>query len=314
MDIEPEDAFISLTTLEQYIEKYPEDAEKWLEFLNVNKSTANINRMNIHRINTDLPSAELLEPHINLINPITDRPVEHYNDGCLLCKKTWASTHGVPTIKLICGHAYHTVCYMYQYYENDATRCVVEDCDIDTWLYIRTIYRNKRNRKQRAENILLESFKKRADFKQDIKQLKEDISDFNKSQNKMERLIKNARRDLIHKHVFSINHLQNDMNTIVKDLKETEEMLNYKASIRKFRKHSTKIFRKYHTSFRELLNANRIIKCSWKVRAVLERHRPLSFYKLGCRLYPGRKFFSDPLTNDVVIDGDSSDDTDTSED
>jgi len=308
MDLEPEDAFISLSTLEAYIEKHPEDAEKWLDFLPTAFKLAMTPRQTIYaRSSRDPPAAELLEPHINIITPNTETPIEHYLDGCLVCKKTWTSTDGVPTTTLICGHTYHTVCYMYQYYENDATRCIVQDCDIDTWEYIRTIYRNKRNRKNRAENILLQSFKKRVDFKHDIKQLKENISEFNKAQGRIEALIKNARRDLIHKHIFSINHLQGDMNTVVKDLQGTQEMLNYKSSIRNFRKRAASIFRKYHTSFREL-NTSGIIKCSWRVRGVLERHRALGFYKLGCRIYPGRKLITDPLANEADSDSDLAED------
>jgi len=33
MDIPPKNEFISVDTLEQYIERYPEDVEKWLEFI-----------------------------------------------------------------------------------------------------------------------------------------------------------------------------------------------------------------------------------------------------------------------------------------
>lgn len=305
MDLEPEDTFVSLSTLEKFIEKYPEDAEKWLEFLSENYRKSVAPRSNIYTASRrEQPTAELIEPHANIITPNTETPVEHYTDGCLLCKKTWTSTDGVPTIKLICGHSYHTVCYMYQYYENDVPACLVQDCNIDTWSYIRAIYRNKRDRRNKAENILLQSFKKRIDFKHDIAQLKHAVSEFNKAQGTIEGLIQNARRDLIHKHLFSINYLQKDMNTSVKELQESEEMLNYRASIRKFRKYAAGIFRKYHTSFREL-NTNGILKSSWKTRGVLERHRKLSFYKLSCRIYPGCKFMTDPLANEAIEESDS---------
>jgi hypothetical protein len=87
---------------------------------------------------------------------------------------------------------------------------------------------------------------------------------------------------------------------------ETEEMLNYKNSIKKFRKHATKIFRKYHTSFREL-NTHGIIRSSWRVRGVLERHRQISFYKLGFGTYPGLQAMKDPLANQED-NGDTSSD------
>ena len=304
MDLEPEDAFISLSTLEKYIEKYPEDAEKWLEFLHTKENTESENRR--HTRTRDQLPAELVEPHTNTITPNTESPINNYKDGCLLCKKSWTSTDGVPTTTLICGHIYHTVCYMYRYYTNDIAFCLVEDCDIDTWAYIRTIFRNNRDRRNRAENILLESFKKRSDFKQDIKELRSNVSQFTRAQGRMDRLIDNARKDLAHKHLFTINYLRKEMNTVVKELQETEEMLNYKTSIRKFRKHATKIFRKYHTSFREL-NIHGIIKSSWRVRGVLERHRQLSFYKLGFRTYPGLQLMKDPLANQENHEDSSSD-------
>jgi hypothetical protein len=144
MDLEPEDTFISLTTLEKYIEKYPEDAEKWREFLDMKDETHMGPRDHIYsRAPGEPPTAELLEPHVNIITPTTESPVEHYKDGCLLCKKTWASTDGVPTTTLICGHAYHTICYMYKYYAYDAHTSFAplewtqhdkffQDCELET--------------------------------------------------------------------------------------------------------------------------------------------------------------------------------------
>jgi len=48
-------------------------------------------------------------------------------------------------------------------------------------------------------------------------------------------------------------------------------------------------------SFREM-RERRLIRVSRKLRWVLERHRtPFSFYRLGLRIYPGKKIWKDPL-------------------
>uniref|UniRef100_A0A6C0ANE3 Uncharacterized protein n=1 Tax=viral metagenome TaxID=1070528 RepID=A0A6C0ANE3_9ZZZZ len=296
MDFEPKNTFISLslTTLESYIEKYPEDAEKWLEFLKEPLPAPLPTPMPIEPIVRDEIDNTLLSLQSAILDKETESPIDNHIDGCLICKKSWLTTNGVPLTTLICGHTFHTVCVFYHQYSADYTRCFVEDCTIDTHRYIRNIFNEKRDKKKKVESLLLQSYKKRSDFKQDIKKLKEYLSDFNKYSRERSLLVKNARRDLIHKHIHSLRYFQGDMNESVKLIQSSEEIFNYNTSIRKFRKHAAHIFRKYHTSFRDLYSS-KIINCSWQSRYVLERHRQIGYYNLGCRIYPGRKLISDPL-------------------
>ena len=80
----------------------------------------------------------------------------------------------------------------------------------------------------------------------------------------------------------------------------------YKNSLRNYRKKSKSIFRKYHLSFRDLIRRKKI-SVSWRLRWILERHREsFGFYKLGLRMYAGKKLWTDPLTAVTPAEGGSS--------
>lgn len=297
MDIEPKNQFVSLDILEKYIEKYPEDAEKWLEFIQdpAEHPRVRLRRSEFRQVELN---NELYKTNEDLHNVESDIPIEHYNDGCLFCKKSWASTNGVPTTTLICGHKFHTVCSMIDQYTNDTSRCIVDDCDISTWDYVRKIVRSKEKIKDRAENILIDAYQKRPDFKKDLKVLKECVSQVSRSHNNIGSMILNAKKDFIHKHLYTINQMQNDINENVKTIKESEQMHTYKQSVRTYRKKATHIFRKYHLSFREL-HQRGIIRTPWRVRWILERHRTaFTYYKMGLRIYPGKREWKDALEED----------------
>ena len=295
MDIVPKNEFISLTTLETYIEKYPEDAEKWVEFIRPTEEEeeGKLRRSRIY-INDEL-NEDLYKLNSDLHNIESDVPIEHHNDGCLFCKKSWVSTEGVPTLTLICGHKFHTICAMIDQYNGDTTRCMVEDCDISTWDYVRKIIRSKEKVKEKTENILLSAYQARPDFKKDIKEMKENISSVTAAHNKVSSMISSAKKDFVHKHIYTINQLQNDINGNIKYVKESEEMNVYKNAVKKYRKKASHVFRKYHMSFRELRERG-ILRTSWRLRWVLERHRSaFTYYKMGVRIYPGKKTWRDTL-------------------
>ena len=295
MDILPKNHFVSLDILEKYIERYPEDAEKWLEFIQEPSEHDERVRLRRTRHTPGEPTNEIYKTNSNVYNVPSDVPIEHYNDGCLFCKKSWSATDGVPTTTLICGHKFHTVCSMIDQYNGDITRCVVEDCDISTWDYVRKIVRSKEKVKEKAENILLDAYQKRPDFKKDIKELKEHISLVSSSHSKVGSMISNGKKDFIHKHVYTINQMQNDINENVKTIKESEQMHQYKQSLRNYRKKASHVFRKYHLSFREL-NQRGMLRTPWRLRWVLERHRTgFTYCKMGLRIYPGKKIWKDTL-------------------
>jgi hypothetical protein len=286
MDIVPKKQFISLDTLETYIERYPEDAEKWLEFIKEPEGEP------ITGHAQDELDNEIYKLNLNIES---DVPIEHYNDGCLFCKKSWASTDGVPTMTLICGHKFHTLCSMVDQYNGDTIRCIVDDCDIDTWAYVRKIVRSKEKVKEKATNILLEAYQKRTDFKADLKDLKENISTVTRNHGAVAKLIADGKKEFIHKHWYTLNQMQADLNEGVKYIKESEKMEKYTSSVREYRKKAGNMFRKYHMSFRELRERG-LVRTGWRLRWVLERHRSaFSYYKLGFRMFPGKKIWKDYL-------------------
>jgi hypothetical protein len=294
MDIVPKNEFISLNTLETYIERHPEDAEKWIEFIREPEEEQAEKLRRTRYIEGELNEG-LYKINSDLHNLESEVPIEHYKDGCLFCKKSWLSTEGVPTTTFICGHKFHTVCSMIDQYNGDITRCIVEDCDIDTWAYVRKIVRSKDKVKEKSENILLDAYQKRSDFKADLKDLKEHVSNVNKSHGSVSKLIKDAKNEFVHKHLYSINQMQTDLNEGVKYIKGSEQMNKYKSSVRDYRKKAGNIFRKYHMSFRELRERG-LIRTNWRLRWILERHRTaFTYYKLGFRMYPGKKMWADVL-------------------
>jgi hypothetical protein len=294
MDIVPKNEFISLDKLESYIERYPEDTEKWLEFIR-DPAEDEIKLRKITRYIDRELNEDLYKTNSDLHNIESEVPIEHYRDGCLFCKKSWVSTEGVPTMTLICGHKFHTLCSMVDQYNSDTTRCIVDECDISTWDYVRKIVRSNEKAKDKAENILLDAYQKRKDFKTDLKELKDQVSTVTRSHSSISRLINAGKKEFIHRHLYSINQMQADLNEGVKYIKNSEEMNKYKTSVREYRKTATRMFRKYHVSFRELRERG-IIRAPWRIRWVLERHRnPFSFYKLGFRMAPGKKMWTDTL-------------------
>lgn len=294
MDIPPKNEFVSIDTLEKYIEKYPEDAEKWLEFIKDPAEEENKIRRITSYPNMDV-NEEIYKIYLDLHNVESDVPIEHYKDGCLYCKKSWSSTEGVPTITIICGHKFHSVCFMIDQYYGDMTQCIVPDCNIDTWEYVRKIVRSKEKLRMKTRNILLESFEKRKDFKEDLKNLKKQVSNVSKNHSEIKKLMSNGRKLLVHKHIYSLKQMQNDLNESVKHIKDSEEMYKYKQSVREYRKNANAIFRKYHVSFREL-NQRGLLRASWRIRWILERHRdPINYYRMGIRMYHGQKMWKDTL-------------------
>jgi len=289
MDIVPTDVFVPLSVLEEYIEKHPEDAEKWLEFIDIPEE-----KILPRRIYGEL-NEELVTQTEELHRSVPEIQVESYTEGCLYCRKSWISTEGVPKMTLLCGHSFHTSCCLLSTWYNDATQCAVEGCDINTYDYIRHISRTREQVKTKAENILLNSYKKRPDFKKDVNELKEMISTVCNTHASVRKQIADARKDTLHKHIFSIRSIQNDMNESVDQVRNSEQMLKFKTSVKIYRKKAAFMFRKYHVSFRDLHHQG-TIRASWRIRSILERHQTgFSYHRMGFRLYPGAKLWKDPL-------------------
>jgi len=301
MDIPPTNQFVSLEKMEAFIEKYPEDAQKWLEFLDDTKEPDTVYPYKRRITREQDLNQDILNEQVVILDP-PQVPITQFSEGCLFCKKSWNLTKDVPTTTLICGHKFHTICFMYNYYHHDNVQCPVDECDINTFDYVKQISKVKRRNTESAENILFESTIKQKGFKEDLKELKEIISDVTTKHSTVRNSISDARKELIHKHIFSINQIQMEMNHLVEVVKTSEQMNSYKTALKIYRKKAKNIFRKYHLSFRDLERRKKL-KVSWRLRWILERHHvSFGFYKLGVRLYPGKKNWKDPLTTEIESD------------
>jgi hypothetical protein len=291
-----ENKFISLSTLysilEKYIEKYPEDVEKFVEYIKGNELTTYDTRYTYHRGQGE-KDENIIKKYQNFYITKPQNPVNNHKDGCLLCKKSWESTPEYVKSTLLCGHTYHTFCTDLQMYNTDHMRCIVDGCEINSWQHIRKIVREKELLKEGVENILINSYKKRLDFRKNLIDLNACIRNTVKSHRAIDGLIRTKKNEMLHKHIHNINQIQLDINNEVKNIKSSEEVAEYKANIRKYRKSARVIFSKYHLSFREL-HARRLVKCPWRTRYILERHRA-NTYKFGFKIRAGKKKWDDPL-------------------
>jgi len=297
-DFIPENEFIELPQLdssikyafEGYIDKYPEDAMKWYYYMNEsNKLQDKPTPVN------GLFDETLLNSYREFMNTRSVTEIDNHTDGCLFCKKSWTSTENMPTMTLLCGHKYHTVCNFMDQYANEYTRCIVTGCGIDSWLYIRQMFRNRQANREGVEDILIKSYKKNIGFKTELKGLKKCVAEVQKNHIGVLSLMSSTRNEVLHKHIHNINHLQEDLNQGVKSVQESEQMASYRKSVRVFRKKAGIMFRTYHLSFRELYK-KQLLSCPWRIRWVLERHgNAFSYRRLGFRIYPGKKRWKDPL-------------------
>ena len=298
----PIDEFVPQTNvasiINDYISMYPEDAPKWVRFLKGDHDDQSGNHQKLRRSyegykNTkeDLDALiQRLEYPIELDETKTISPEE----GCIECKRTWASTESQPTIEYLCGHKFHTVCFSVMYDRSDNIRCPVEGCQDDS--ISRLGYRiNQQRRKQErlVVDVVANTILKRPDFKTDLKDLKGHISKIIRCYGQYNKEIANIRKKVIRKHIHSINYIQQDVNASAKDLTNSEQAITLKRSISLYRRKANLLFRKYHISFRDL-REHGLIKTPWRVRWILEHHRTLNRnYKFGIRITPGKKIWKD---------------------
>lgn len=275
--------------LESYIDVYPEDAPKWLKFLDDSKD--NIKRRRRDRV--DIITIGEIDNLIKDLNyPLNNVEGEiNPQDGCIFCKKSWTDSSQAIT-ELLCGHKFHTLCFCINIDETDSTSC--RHCADNSIHHItRRIYRIKRNERTRESDILMDALVEREDFKADIKEFKKHIANAGKSYSKYDKELYRSRRAVIRKHIHSINYIQRDVNEAAKGILKSEQALGVKAALRSYRKKSGEIFRKYHVSFRDL-RERQLVKTSWRMRWVLEHHRLSNKnYRFGIRIYPGTKIWRD---------------------
>jgi len=283
--------------LYEYIDKYPEDAPKWVEYFNSKKGESHTTVRHRRRYY----SQAALDPIIQSMNfPIeVDTSVEITHEiGCLHCKKTWAETPRMAITELLCGHKYHTICVFLFYHNNDLTNCLVDSCDSINIISIVNRISTLRNRRNNdIEEVLTDAILKNKEFQRDLKLMKKQVTLVKRSIGRYHKKSENLRNKLLKKHLHSINYIQSDMNEATKEVASTEERKNIRSSVSKYRRTAASMFRKYHVTFRDLCRKN-MIRADWRLRHVLERHGSVfSSYRFGIRITPGKKMWRDPVAD-----------------
>jgi len=274
---------LTVNTLEAYLEKHPEDTQKWLDHLdpvlNAKRSRYPLRNRGVELLPADYEHYQIVQEHEAVFT----------NDEfmCGFCKKTWESTSAHAVTTLLCGHKYHTLCCLVNHYDSDRA-CIVEGCDINTNRIVREIYNRRVRFNETVENVLIDAVKETAEFKADIKKLKGHISIISKKYSESTKFQKRLKNKLMNKHIFNIRQIQYDMNASSKAVKTSSQYLSCVSEIKKYRATERKIYRKYHVDLRDLIQ-QRIVKVgNWQLRYALQRHANiLRPYKFGIRIYPG---------------------------
>ena len=277
--------------LQAFIDKYPEDGPKWFEFI---KEYGITPQPNVHR-NPNVPIDEnLLNVLLEVNNVKEEEKVNNHENGCIICGKTWISLD-LPTTTLLCSHKFHTVCMMVKQYYGYDFQCYVDGCEMNQWRYVREIDDRQRHDKKKLEDILINSYLKRSDFKNDLRDIKESVSGITKEHANVSKLITQGKMDIVHKYISVIRQIQSDINNNLDTIKHSQEMSDFRAKLRKYRRKASNFFNKYHLSFRDLTK-RRKISASWKIRSILERHgSAFRFYKMALKIRPGQSRWKDPL-------------------
>jgi hypothetical protein len=292
----------NLTILEEYIEEHPEDAEKWLEFLQKKDEKL----LEFGTTNARRPSNTMVTPDVG--EDLECNLPADFENVCIKCKRTWASTPEHLTTTLLCGHKYHTACWFLQAYE-DTDHCIFEGCGQSTYGYIRGLSRRRETMRVDTVSVLTDAICSKREFKFDIKKMKRQISSCIRSFRKFKLKEKEGKNNLMKKHIFSIRQIQSDMNAEVRNLSKSAETTECLKEVRAYRRIEREVFRKYHLSLRDLMRKKIIRRMDWRVRSILERHGRINAgrYRFGIRIYPGSKKWT-------VDDSDEEFDSDSEED
>jgi hypothetical protein len=232
---------------------------------------------------------------------MSEKPAKIISDTCGLCKKTWESTPDVVTTTLLCGHTYHTICQALHEYEDDTFKnCPDEMCEYSGHRIIRDISRKRRQiEDDKVDEIVKENVQKPS-FTKDIKLMRTSIRAVTLAHGDVHRAFRNFKKELVHKHIHTINQIQSEMNAGLANIRNGEEVKKYKSSLSAYRKMAAFIFRNYHMSFRDLQNM-KIIDVAWRVRWILERYRGgTTSWRYAIRISPGKKLWKDPIQDDEV--------------
>lgn len=291
----------NLDLITSFIEKHPEDTEKWLEHL---KPIFEENNVWTRNRGVELSEEELKNQveRFYIQDDHTNNTTITNELGCLKCNKRWDATTEHPTMTLLCGHKMHTVCYLMGQYYDDTGRCSHPGCDHNPWDIVSKISRRRDNVRQESRNILTNVIVNKDSFKNDLRTYKECINEYTRHASTLQKNINSIRRDIIKKHIISIRVIHDDLNTSIKRVKNSELMKTAKSALRKFRRVSNIFYRKYHLSLRDMIRQKIIREISWQNRSVLERHNnilKMRAYRFAIRIVPGKRSWSQYMGDDT---------------
>uniref|UniRef100_A0A6C0K721 Uncharacterized protein n=1 Tax=viral metagenome TaxID=1070528 RepID=A0A6C0K721_9ZZZZ len=287
----------NLDLIISFIEKHPEDADKWLDHLKPIFETETLWKTHRgERLSEEELENQVQRHYIEENNRSENDDNMITNEfGCLRCNKRWDSTTEHPTMTLLCGHKMHTVCYLMGQYYDDTARCSHPGCDHNPWDIIRKISRRRDRVREETRNTLTEIILNKQSFKNDLRTYKECIKEYIKQASKIQKNINSIKDDTIKKHILSIRIIHDDLNNNIKRVRNSELMKNTKTALRNFRRVSNMFYRKYHLSMRDMIRRKIIRNMNWKNRSVLERHNnilTMRYYRFGIRILPGKSSWS----------------------
>ena len=269
------DRFLNLYILESFLEKHPEDVFKWKNHLEQHND----------RETSVSPTEEVINKHIiehEANVPDTNEPY------CNLCKKTFVSTESHPTLNLLCKHKYHTICYL-MYQNGHDKSCPETNCDVNMWYITRKMNDKILKNTTSVSKMMINKYKKNEEFNKSITELKGYIRTMSSYRTKLTMENKQMRKELFEKHGYFLQSIQNDLNSIVKKTKESENYKLCRSWISKYKKLETVILQKFNLTLRELIKY-KFLKIKWQDRMVLEYHgRLLSSYSSRICIKEGAK-------------------------
>ncbi len=289
--------YFTITTLEAYLEKHPEDTEKWLEHFEPLLFPHRIRNTARTYDRRTIPKQDYSKYNIVAKQDIEVRDFEIM---CGICKHSWEETPLHPTTTLLCGHKYHTVCYFMQYYESHDL-CQVEGCTNDTARIIGDLSRKKSRLRESIEDMLIDNIKSNREFKSEVKKIKSKLSSIVRHLSAFSKAKKQMRKNIIKKHECNLSQIQFDINNCFKLLNTSREAKTLTSEIRKYRIIERGFFRRYHLSLHDLTRYGLVGRINWPVRGMLVRHHgygSISRRYLGIRLVPGRTSWIQHGNND----------------
>ena len=301
--------YVTVNTLETYIEKYPEDAQKWIDHLDpVLYPHKYKKRKQALRVNNRRTLSEEDYSRYNIIK----REGEEFTNSdtmCAICKHSWEQTPAHATTTLLCGHKYHTVCYFMIYYEN-SEGCIIDGCPSDTGRIISQLHRRRVNLRDTLETTLVNSLKDTNEFKSDLTKMKSKISSIVKHLSAFKKVKQELRKKIIKKHECNLSQIQFDINNTVKSLKTTSEARAFRSEISKYRSIERKFYRKYHISLRDLIRYGLVRDLNWTIRGIIVGHNTYRNRRdFGIKIYPGKRTWFRPNNHEENEEENKEDET-----